>query len=85
MTAGSGEPTPSAETFTDTGAGTFTAESSRSEWVGSQDIRIPNRPRGSLTSTVTCNTCGHAVTLRPGDSINFDDPRLCEHMGGLAR
>lgn len=65
-------------------AGTFTAVSSRAEWVGAQDVRIPNRPRGVLETTISCNTCGHSVTLRAGDSINLGDPRLCEHMGGLA-
>lgn len=30
-----------------------------------------------------CNTCGHIITMQPGDDpIPYGDPRLCEHMGG---
>lgn len=82
MTAEPGEPTPVVGMYASARSGTVTVVSSRSEWGGAQDVRIPSRPRGVLTTTATCNTCGHSVTLRPGESIDFGDPRLCEHMGG---
>jgi hypothetical protein len=31
--------------------------------------------------SVRCLICGHVVTLKEGESIPFDDPRLCEHAG----
>jgi hypothetical protein len=36
---------------------------------------------GPVEVTVTCKTCGHAVTVCQGDApIPHGDPRLCAHL-----
>ncbi len=34
----------------------------------------------ATSSSMSCNTCGNVVTLEPGESISYDDPRVCEHF-----
>jgi hypothetical protein len=34
----------------------------------------------STTASMSCKACGNVVTLEPGESISYDDPRVCEHF-----
>ena len=44
---------------------------------------LPSQSRHLTSVTITCRTCGHAVTVGRWDGpIASGDPRLCEHLGG---
>lgn len=43
-----------------------------------------NEPTNLTSATMTCRVCQHIVRCAPGETIKFNDPRLCVHLGGPA-